>query len=232
MKSTLTCSLQLILFIIICIPACKKESIAPNVPSIGFQKTYGGNADDYAYSGVFLNGELYVVGTTKSQSDPNGDIYLLKLDLEGNIIFERYYGGLSEEEGYNIITTSDGNLMIIGSTQSQGAGMKDVYILKIDTKGNVLWESVYGGSLDDIPSDIIETAHVGFCLLGTTESFGNGSRDIYLLWLDPNGNKIREKYYGGADFDGGSEIMESGQDDLLIYGYTRNYGAVGGICIY
>lgn len=206
--------------------SCKKEQVIDDIPTIsGFQKNIGGTSDDLANSIVIKNDFIYVLGQTNSINDINGDHYLIKLDTAGVIIFEKTYGGNLAEEGIRIITTNDGNFILIGTTESYGNGNKDVHIIKIDGNGVVIWEKYFGGISDDTPCDIIETSNSEFCIAATTESFGAGSRDIYLLWIDQNGNLIREITYGGTEIDGSSKLIEIENHHIMLYGYTRNFGA-------
>ncbi len=190
-----------------------------------FEKNIGGTADDIANSMVIKDDMLYILGQTKSINDANGDHYLLKLDTNGKVIFEKTYGGNLAEEGIKIITTIDGHFLLIGTTESTGNGQKDIHVLKINASGTVLWEKSFGGSLDDKPADIIETSKSEFCIAATTESFGAGFRDIYLIWIDQSGNLIRQITYGGSDMDGSSALVEIENEELMVYGYTRNFGA-------
>ncbi|NQX97646.1 MAG: hypothetical protein HRT73_07165, partial [Flavobacteriales bacterium] len=153
--------------------------------------------------------------------------FLIKTDLNGNFISEHTFGGVMEEEGIDIITTNDGNFILIGSTTSSGAGEKDIHVIKIDSNGNIIWENTYGGSLNDTPQEIIELSNAEFCIAATTESFGAGSRDIYMVWIDQNGNLLREKTHGGIDIDGSAELLEIDNQEIMFYGYTYNYGAGG-----
>lgn len=210
--------------------ACKKDEIKieePLITSSSFQKNIGGLSDDIANSIVIKDDTLYVLGQSKSFNDTNGDHYLIKLDTDGNVIFEKTYGGNLAEEGIKIITSSDGNLILIGTTESSGNGQKDIHVLKINTNGIVLWEKSFGGSLDDKPIDIIETGTSEFCIAATTESFGSGTQDIYLIWIDQSGNLVRQITFGGSDIDGSSGLIEIENNKIMLYGYTRNFGANG-----
>ncbi|MFB0923756.1 MAG: hypothetical protein QMB65_00505, partial [Vicingaceae bacterium] len=71
----------------------------------------------------------------------------------------------------------------------------------------------------------IELSNSEFCIAGTTESFGSGSRDIYMIWIDQSGNLIREKTHGGVSSDGSSKILEIDNQEIMLYGYTYSYGA-------
>lgn len=212
--------------------SCKKDEPKDSdlddgslTPRIVYEKSIGGALNDFAYEGIIYNNELYAVGSTQSFGEPNGDHYLVKIDLDGNLLWEKTYGGAATDELANILATKDGNFILIGYTESSGNGMKDIHIIKIDENGNVFWEKTVGGSADDTPITVIETAANEFCIAGTTESYGAGSRDIYLVWIDQNGNTIREKYYGGSDIDGSTELLEIENNDLMLFGYTANFGA-------
>ncbi len=208
--------------------SCKKRkdiTTEPN-PSVKFEKSLGGALDDQAKSVLVKNNALYVFGTTKSFGEPNGDHYLLKLDLNGNILFEKTYGGALAEEGFKILTTKDGNLLLVGSTESTTSNQKDVHVIKVDTAGNLLWENIFGGPLDDWPNTVIETSRNEFCIVGTTESYGAGARDIYLIWVNQDGNLLSEIYHGESGIDGGADLLEVENNNLLLFGYTENYGAV------
>tara|TARA_B100000809_G_C15138900_1_gene531998 strand:+ start:3105 stop:4295 length:1191 start_codon:yes stop_codon:yes gene_type:complete len=222
----------LIFFVSILSISCSKEETKETPGSggdrttLGFDKTFGGLQDDLANTLHIKNNELYIFGTTKSLGDINGDHYLVKTDLNGNIISEHTFGGSLEEEGINLLETDDGNFILLGSTTSSGAGQKDIHAIKIDDTGNVIWEKTYGGLLDDTPQEIIELSNSEFCIAATTESFGAGSRDIYMVWIDQNGNLLREKTHGGIDLDGSSELLEIDNQEIILYGYTYNYGAL------
>ena len=217
------------LFLVLFLFSCKKdETLEPLVTSDdAFMKTYGGDQDDFATSIVVENNELFVFGTTKSFLDANGDHYLLKLDLNGNVLFEKTYGGGGAEVGGKILVTKDGNFMLIGSTTSSGKGGRDVHVLKIDRSGILIWEKTFGGPLDDFPSSIIETSSSEFCIAASTSSFGKGSLDIYLIWISQNGDLIRELTFGGTDLDGSADLLEIENQEIMLYAYTRNFGAVG-----
>lgn len=207
--------------------SCKKDKENHStVPTdMRFTKTYGGAEQDYAKSGIFHDNKLFLVGTTKSFNEPNGNHYLLQLDTNGSIVFEKNYGGNGAEDGIRLFSTSDNHLVLLGTTESAGNGKKDIHVIKLDLLGNIIWEKTFGGPEDDSPASMIETSSGELCIAGTTESFGAGLRDIYMIWLDQNGQLIREVFHGSTDFDGSSELVEIDNQNLMVFGYTRNYGA-------
>lgn len=206
--------------------SCVKNTIQPpSDANDNYEKTFGGIEEDYANDIVEINNQLYIFGTSKSYGDIDGDHYLLKIDLNGNMIYQKTFGGNNIEEGDAFIKTNDGNLLLVGTTESSGAGLKDIHVLKVDTNGNIIWQNTYGGALNDIARDVIEMSNSEFCIVGNTESFGNGAKDIYMVWLDQNGSFLRQAVHGQIDIDGATEIVEIPNQELMIYGFTRNYGA-------
>ena len=189
-----------------------------------FERNFGGAAEDIAYSIVEKDGFLYSFGLSKSFGEPNGDHYLIKTDLQGNLIWEKTYGGAAKEEGYRIKKSADGNLFLLGVTESSGNGATDVHLLKVDIEGNVLWESVVGGSNRDSPATLVEKASGEIIIAGNTESYGIGSTDIYLVWIDASGTFIRQKTHGESLLDGSSDLLELATGELMLFGYTNNYG--------
>jgi len=203
------------------IMGCEKSESTPSAPFNRFQKTYGTNTDEFVRGAVFHNGFLYIVGTTFHVAEPNGDIYLLQLDLDGELIAEHHFGGAAAEEGFEIVAAPNGNLLLCGATESSGAGAKDIYVLEVTPQGTLVWEQTYGGSGDDFPSDILVTNAGGIRVWGTTTSFGNGQRDMYLLHLDTQGNQQISTTYGRSGMEGGSELLELPTGELLLKGYVE-----------
>jgi len=109
------------------------------------------------------------------------DVYLLKTDSSGDILWTRTYGGSSSDGGYSVQQTSDGGYIIAGYTYSFGAGSGDVYLLKTDSEGYTLWTRTYGGSELDCGHSVQQTSDGGYVVTGHTDSFGAGRDDVYLL---------------------------------------------------
>lgn len=78
----------------------------------------------------------------------------------------------------------------------------------------------------DVPDDVIELPNGDLCIAATTVSFGAGSKDMYLIWTDASGNEFRSKTYGGPDLDGCTKLLVMDNGELMLHGYTRNFGAV------
>jgi hypothetical protein len=92
------------------------------------------------------------------------------------------------DQALSIIQSSDGGYIVVGRTQSFGAGGYDVYVVKIDSSGNVLWTKTIGGSSDDEAWSIIQSSDGGFAIAGYTQSFGAGGSDMYVVKMGPSGD--------------------------------------------
>ncbi|MCX6601479.1 MAG: hypothetical protein NT025_07940 [bacterium] len=91
------------------------------------------------------------------------------------------YGGANEEVGYNVRQTGDGGYIVVGQTNSFGAGDADIWLLKTNANGDSLWSRTFGGLAFDGAYFVRQTTDSGFVLAGFTESFGTGGRDFWLV---------------------------------------------------
>lgn len=134
--------------------------------------------------------------------------------------WEKCFGGDGNEAGYCVIETDDGDYVVAGWTDSFGAGKKDVYLIKVDRKGRLVWEKSYGGTGDDAAYCIKETVDGGFIITGWTESFRD-SRDIYLLKVDHAGNLEWEKTFGCTGNSAAGALLQAPKGGFIIAGWTE-----------
>ena len=135
-------------------------------------------------------------------------------------VWTRTFGGIQNDGGRSVIQTSDGNYVITGSTESFGAGGKDVGLMKVDPNGNLLWIKTFGGALNDEGYSVIQTTDGNYVITGYTFSFGAGSSDVGLMKVDPNGNLIWLKTLGGTSTDLGYQVIQITDGSLVIVGHT------------
>jgi Secretion system C-terminal sorting domain len=154
-----------------------------------WSKTFGGNANDFAY-GIYETADvgLILVGHSNSFGAGGMDVYVIKTDFWGKIQWAKTYGGKGDEFGYAIQQTSDNGYIIVGSSNSFGAGSNDVYLIKTNASGDTLWTKTYGGLSDEAGYAVQETSDGGYVITGNTNSFGTGKKDIYLIKTDARGN--------------------------------------------
>lgn len=202
------------------------------IGNIVWQKIYGGPDDDYAtWIQQTKDGGYIIAAATESYGFGRYDFYLIKIDSQGNAQWQRTYGDRYDEIPYYVQQTSDGGYIITGFTTSFGAEGDDVYVLKTDSLGNVIWQKTYGGKYNDVAYCINETSDKGYIIAGGTRSFGSGGNDMYLLKTDSWGNLIWQKTFGGSLDDRAMSVMETFDGGFFIAGESNSYGA-GGADIY
>ena len=132
------------------------------------------------------DGGYIIVGTTDSDYRTQDNIYVVKINANGKREWQSYYGSREADEGFGIVESRDG-YVIAGYTKGTNNYDSDVYILKIDRNGSVIWEKRYGSSKDDRANAIIK-AEDGYVVAGYSTSVESYSKDVYLLKIDENGN--------------------------------------------
>jgi hypothetical protein len=157
------------------------------------------------------------------------DMWILKLDSQGNIQWQKTYGGWSYDDVGRVQQTSDGGYILGGFTQSFGFGPQDMLIIKLDSQGNIQWAKTYGVMGGEIGFHIRQTQDGGYIVSGSTSSFGSGGVDLLVLKLDPNGNIQWAKTYVGAghEYPWGAVIDQLPDGGYVLVGSTSSFGAGG-----
>lgn len=189
-------------------------------------RTVGGIADEMAYSIEYSSDDyLIITGFTNTFGAGDYDMYIVKLDMTGAIKWTRTVGGERYEVGNSVKQTSDRGYIIVGTTTSYGAGNEDVYVVKLDNFGNLLWTKTIGGQGRDVGMSVYQTAKDdGYIITGSTDSFGAGKRDVYVIRLDSGGALLWAKTIGGESDDEGISVIQSDDGGYAIAGYTMSYG--------
>ncbi len=169
---------------------------------------------------------LSSVGCKKESEKPGSTTFTNPADATTNSTFAKTIGGSSDDGAYSIIQNSDGGYVIAGRTRSFGAGYSDIYVVKLDSSGNVQWTKTIGGSSDDKAYSIIQSSDGGYVVAGRTRSFGAGW-DIYVVKLDSSGNVQWTKTIGGSSDDKAYSIIQSSDGGYVVAGWTRSFGAGG-----
>jgi len=191
-----------------------------------WNRTYGGTGYDDAYSIVQTDdGGYTIAGFTESFGAGSWDAWLIKVDEYGNMEWNQTYGGTNRDPARHLVHTCDGGYAISGYTESFGAGISDAWLVKVDADGNMEWNQTYGGTNRDEAFPLVQTVDGGYALAGGTDSFGAGSRDIWLVRTDANGNMEWNKTYGGANFDFARSIVQTEDGGYVIAGETHSFGA-------
>lgn len=194
------------------------------VQDIEWYRTFGGKDWDIGCSvQQTVDGGYIVVGYTKSLGSSDYDVYLIKVDANGNLQWEKTYGGAGFDIGVSVQQTSDCGYIIVGYMGSFGSGGVDIYLIKIDSNGNILWQKTFGGSGYDRGFSVQQTTDGGFIIVGSTNSFGSGT-DVYLIKTDSNGNLQWQKTLGGSAIDWGNFVQQTSDGGYIIVGYTKSFG--------
>lgn len=188
-------------------------------------KTYGGNGSDRGIHVIQASdGNFLIVGNT-TVPGKKLDVFLLKCNSAGDTLWTRTYGGSEEDNGWSIKETADKGFIIVGFTQSYGAGQDDVFLLKTDANGNKEWQKTIGGTGEDIGWSIAINDDEGYTIAAQTNSVGNGDLDAYLIRTDANGDTLWTRAYGGPKVDRVFSVGIAADGSILLAGITYSFGA-------
>lgn len=150
-------------------------------------------------------------------------------------LWVKTYGGSGEDCGSSVLETGDGGFIIVGHTNQaepdDGAIEPDVYLVRTNATGDVVWTKTYGGSSSDIGSSIHYTNDGGYIITGQTTSFGMKSVDVYLIRINSNGDTLWTKTYGGTGQDIGHCVRQTSDSGFVVTGRTTSFGS-GGYDVY
>lgn len=210
---------------------------------VEWQKMFGGSNDDYANSIRQTSDGGYIVAGYSSSTDisgvinhGDGDGYLIKLDSDGNVLWQNMYGGsgIDKYDNYDgqdlfhsVQQTYDGGYIVAGSSQSAdisgvaNQGRDDYYIIKLDGDGNVLWQNMYGGALSDFAISIQQTYDGDYIIAGSFQMDTDISQ-CYIIKLDGDGNVLWQNIFGGSDWDVPTSIQQTNDEGYIVAGYSTS----------
>ncbi|RMG88550.1 MAG: hypothetical protein D6714_00520, partial [Bacteroidetes bacterium] len=200
---------------------------------------YGGSAADWGYRvRETQSGELVVAGSTFSSngdvSDNKGfyDFWVFKTDAGGNMLWERNFGGITEERAYALELAENEDIIVAGTSISGDGdvggnnGGNDAWFIRLSPDGDLLWSRNYGGIQEDRSFSIAPTLDGGFVSAGISRSSNAdvannyGAKDGWIVKLDANGNLEWEKNYGGTNEDRLFEIRQTRNRGFIACGFS------------
>lgn len=218
--------------------------------SILWEKSFGFSGHDHSYDimqtddgGLFFTGHLDITAaredgfTEKGTSLTRhgvGEFWGTKLDSNGAIEWRRYFGGSNNDRAFGVVQSADGGFVMAGFAESNDFDIKnnhgsyDFWVVKIDDKGEFLWEQAYGGSGIDRSYAIVKTADGGYAIAGQTLSAdsdvgeNNGESDIWLIKLDDSGKLLWENSFGGSGFELAEGLSLMSDGDLMVVGNSKS----------
>ncbi len=195
---------------------------------ITFQKTIGGSGNDYGTISRQTADNGYIIcGTTGSFGAGMEDIYLVKTNVNGDTLWTKTYGGTNNEYGSSVQQTNDRGYIITGSTKSFGTGDRDIYLLKTDSAGNVLWTKTFNATGEDIGSFAQQTSDGGYVIAGSSQSSSLTNYDVDLIKTDANGDTLWTRTFSGSGYEDGNFVQQTNDGGYIITGTTASFGAGG-----
>jgi hypothetical protein len=193
-------------------------------PDTLWTKTFGGILHDYGSSvQQTADGGYIIAGMSASYGQGTGDCYVIKTNTQGDTLWTKTYGGTNYDWSCSIYQCNDLGYIITGGTWSYGAGMEDVYLVKIDSIGDTTWTKTYGGPNEDFGASVQQTFDGGFIIAGKSSSYGAGEEDVWLLKTDGLGNIEWTKTYGGGGTEIGLSVQQTTDSGYVIGGYTKSF---------
>jgi hypothetical protein len=208
-----------------------------------WDQTIGSEGSDFLQAvcetsdGGFLAGGVSWAGISGGKTSANyGDLdaWLVRLDANGNKVWDQSFGGTGDDRITDICMTQDGGFILGGFSSSPPSGNKtspayggwDGWLIRLDANGTKLWEKTFGGANGDVLHSLQQTRDGGFILGGSTESSNNGTRttpvfganDYWIVRLDASGNQLWERVYGGNSFDYLLSVRETLDGGFILSG--------------
>ena len=186
-------------------------------PAIEWERSYGGSSGDFARAiQQTADGGYIVVGFSHSQdgdvTENHGkfDFWIVKLNLKGNIVWQKSLGGSRADTAHSVQQTTDGGYIVAGYSNSDDGdvsghrGMYDYWVIKLDAEGNLIWQRTLGGKGMDMATSVQQTKDGGYIAIGFSYSddgdvSGNhGDSDYWVVKLNGEGDIIWQKSLGGS----------------------------------
>ena len=200
----------------------------PLPKSTGWMKTFGGIQNDRGRSvQQTTDGGFIITGSSSSYGAGKSDVWLIKIDSDGTKTWDKTYGGTNDDGGFSVQQTTDDGYIITGGTWSYGEARSDVWLIKIDSNGNKVWDKTFGGTGFDCGWSVQQTTDGGYIITGETSSYGSGGDDVWLIKTDSNGDKVWDTTFGDIGYDWGWSVQQTTDGGYIITGETWPFGANG-----
>ena len=225
------------------VSTAKPPSPPPPTSILQWQKFYGSSVHDRGESITkTLDGTGYILtattlGNDRDVSDSHGgaDAWVVKIDLNGNLLWQKAFGGTAGDYAYDISPTADGGYILCGaSTSTDGDlseltnhGGTDLWVVKLSASGDMEWQKLLGGSGEERSGSVIQASDGSYLISGYTNStngdiiLNHGDYDVWMINLSSTGELLWQKTYGGSLYDaaGGninSNILSQSDGFLLM----------------
>ncbi|MDQ7065446.1 MAG: T9SS type A sorting domain-containing protein [candidate division KSB1 bacterium] len=192
-----------------------------------WSRDYGGAGGEVAYCvRQTPDGGYVFAGSSTSFRADDFDAYLVKTDGNGNVQWEKHYGGTDWEEARAVALTGDGGYVLAGYTASSGAGGRDMYLIKVDENGDLQWSQTFGEAHNDGAGDVKPTSDGGYILVGSLTNYFTTEKqytDIFLVKTDAQGNLQWSRTFGGDKSEGAGTVQLAADGGYILAGTTNSY---------
>ncbi len=194
--------------------------------NVEWDNDFGGIGWDEIYSIVQIkDGGFIAAGSAWSKGAGRGDIYVAKLNKNGDLLWDKTFGGSENDEAYSIIQTNDEGYAIAGFTVSEDTEDRNVWVIKLDRKGNKIWDKTLGGTSEEWANSIVQTEDKGYMVAGWTKSMGAGKTDAWIIKLNKRGDLDWDRTFGGSEDDEAHSIIQTEDGGYAVAGWTESKGA-------
>ncbi len=206
-----------------------------------WRRFFGGTNNDRSYdviqtedNGFLMIGSSESVDFDITDSKGSYDFWVLKVNSEGTKLWQKSYGGSEIDVGYAIASTGDGKFIIVGDSRSNDKditnpkGNADLWMIQIDSNGNLLWQKSLGGTAFDTGRGIHKTLNGDFVITGNTRSndldlkINRGQSDLWNLIIDTTGNIKWQSSLGGSEAEYGESCIETSDKKIVVVGSSES----------
>ncbi|HLG35447.1 MAG TPA: T9SS type A sorting domain-containing protein [Bacteroidia bacterium] len=201
---------------------------ADSAGNVSWTKTFGTTAIERANDVEQTADGGYIIGGLTAVSIPgNWNFYIVKTDSSGNYLWSKSFGGTGSEDCRSIKQTTDGGYIMTGMESSNGPGAGDVFVVRTDSNGNLLWSNTYGEILPDEGYDIAQTTDGNYIIAGIAYSFTfSGYNSIYLLKINTSGYLLWSKVYYTPDIHNFAySVCATADGGCIVAGETLDLSA-------
>ncbi|MCB1060419.1 MAG: T9SS type A sorting domain-containing protein [Calditrichaeota bacterium] len=192
-----------------------------------WSRTYGGSGDEFFESAALTSdGGVILAGMTDSYGAGGRDFWIVKTNENGDSLWSRTFGGANDDEGTDVIQTTDGGYLLCGSSASFGSGSEDFWIVKVNSTGDSMWSKTFGGSLTEVCYAVEQTADGGFALGGKTSTFAADATDFWLVKTNGTGDSLWSRAYGGTGPEECKDVIQTADGGFALAGWNYTDGTI------
>lgn len=209
---------------------------------VTWQRNIKSNTQDFlSQLTITIDGQILLSGSTiqtnqqavSSSNQNNGyDFHVLKMNQQGQTVWEKYFGGTQHDFLTATVSTQEGGFLLAGTSYSdeglqkknKSKGGSDIWMIRLDENGDEQWQKTLGTEVDEEAKSVIQTTDLGYFLAGNVQSKKGafGSKDVLLVKLDKNGKIINQLYLGGKGLDEVEKIIPTKDGGALVGIYSRS----------